>query len=319
MKKNIIIILVLLSVMACDNKLDINAPYRQIPVVYGLIDKNETVQYIRIEKVFQNSIETQASVAAKITDSLYLKNLKVQLIVNNDTINCIRTNNFPKNSGYFANDSNFIYQSNPYNWFGVGLAKVNLLIKDTVSGNVFTSSCTLIGDQAIESRNITISENPANKFSFRYTLNKSAYIIDAAVRFKYIEASNDNPTEFVEKSHDYYVQTGLETARLGSIVSTSIKSVDIFNDWKVFFAAQSPNVIRKYMGVEYVTWGAGPDFLDIQEVNKPNGSFVQKRTDYSNIKGGLGIFTSRTFNKQPLINLDSNSVVLINTLPQFQK
>jgi len=307
--------------MACDNKLEINAPYKQIPVVYGFIDKNEPVQYLRIQKVFQNSIETKADVAAKITDSLYLNNLKVQLIVNNDTINCFRTNKFAKESGYFANDSNYIYQSNSYNWFGVGMAKVNLLIRDTVTGNVFTSSCYLIGDQKIDERNITVSENPNNFFSFRYTLNKSAYIIDAAVRLKYTEAPTTNPTNFENKYYDYYVQSGNETARYNEndLISERIKSVDILNNWKQFFSKQPTNVIRKYTGVEYVTWGAGPDFLDIQEVNKPNISFVQKRTDYTNIKGGLGIFAARTFNKQVNISVDSIGKTFIYSLPQFQK
>jgi hypothetical protein len=311
----------MLTVMACDNSLEINAPYREIPVVYGFIDKNETVQYLRIQKVFQNSIEIKASDAVKITDSLYLKNLLVQIIVNKDTINCSRTNKIPKNAGLFANDSNFLYQTDPFNWSSVGLAKVNLLIRDTVSGNIFTSSCNLIGDQNIEQRNITISENTNNLFTFRYFVNKSAYIIDAAVRLKYIESLSNNPSFFVEKYYDYYVQSGKETANYNTNdpVSERIKSIDILNNWRQFFATQPKNVIRKFVRVEYVTWGAGPDFLDIQQVNKPNISFVQKQTDYTNIKGGLGIFTSRTFNRQPFISLDSNSIVLINTLPQFQR
>ncbi|MFZ4798145.1 MAG: hypothetical protein ACOYMA_11675 [Bacteroidia bacterium] len=324
MKKNIIIFLAFLSVMSCDNKLDINAPYKQIPVVYGFIDKNETVQYLRIEKVFQNSIETRASVAAKITDSLYLNNLKVQLIVNNDTINCVRTNNIPKDAGYFANDSNYIYQSNYYNWNAdnIRLAKVNLLIRDTVNGNVFTSSCYLIGDQKIEERNITVSDDVNKKIIFRYFVNKSAYIIDAAIRLKYIESTINNPTNFKDKYYDYYVQSGNETAKYNSNnepISEQIKSVNLLNDWRNFFSTQSTNVIRKYVGVEYVTWGAGSDFLDIQEVNKPNISFVQKRTDYTNIKGGLGIFAARTFNSQNFISVDSIGKTIINTLPQFQK
>jgi hypothetical protein len=319
MKKNIIIILALFNIIACDNKLDINAPYKQIPVVYGFIDKNEMVQYIRIQKVFQNSIETKASVAAKITDSLYLNNLKVQLIVNNDTINCIRTNNIPKNAGYFANDSNYIYQSNSYPWKTVGTAKVNLLIIDTFTGNSFTSSCFLIGDQIIEPRNITISEDVNKKVTFKYFVNKSAYIIDAAIRLKYIEALNTKPDSFYEKNYDYYVQSGAETSKLGAFVSQSIKSVDILNEWKRFFITQPYTVIRKYIGIEYVTWGSGSDFLEIQEINKPNISFVQKRTDFSNIKGGLGIFSAITFNKQNLITVDSTGITVIKSLPQFQK
>jgi hypothetical protein len=326
MKKNIITILLLLAVMACDNSLEINAPYREIPVVYGFIDKNETVQYLRIQKVFQNSIEIKANDAVKITDSLYLKNLLVQIIVNKDTINCTRTNKIPKNAGLFANDSNYIYQTNSYNWLGVGLAKVNLLIRDTVTGNIFTSSCNLIGDQIIKPRNITISERTNNIFTFEFLINKSANVIDAAVRLKYIEATINNPTNFTEKYLDYYVQSGYETANyeVDAKVLKQVKSLDLLNNWRQFFAKQPTSVIRKYIGVEYVTWGAGQDFLKIQEMNKPNISFVQKRTDFTNIEGGLGIFGART--KTILtgiefadINTTDSSRIFISQLPGFVK
>jgi hypothetical protein len=327
MKKNLLIILVLLGFVSCDNKLEINAPYREIPVIYGFININDTVQYLRIQKVFQNSIEVKANEASKISDSLELKNIKVQLIVvrafTNDTINCKRTNEIPKNSGFFANDKNFIYKSDVYNLKQYpDIQSVNLSVINTLTGNKYTAMCNLIGDQAIESRNITISENSANKFRFSYRINTSAYIIDAAIRLKYLEAPLSNPTAFEEKFYDYYVQSSDETAKYqpNSIVSFLIKSPDVLKDWRAYFEIQSKNVIRQYVGVEYVTWGASADLLDIQEVSKPNISFVQKRTDYTNIKGGaLGLFAARTINVQPAITVDNGGIAIIKALPQFQQ
>jgi hypothetical protein len=327
MKKNILIILVVLGFVACDNKLEINAPYREIPVIYGFININDTVQYLRIQKVFQNSIEVKANEASKISDSLELKNIKVQLIVvrafTKDTINCYKTNEISKEAGFFANDVNFIYKSDVYNLKQYAdIQSVNLNVTNTLTGNKYTAMCNLIGDQAIESRNITISENSANKFRFSYRINTSAYIIDAAIRLKYLEAPLSNPTAFVEKFYDYYVQSSDETAKYqpNSIVSFLIKSPDVLKDWRAYFDIQSKNVIRQYVGVEYVTWGTSAELLDIQEISKPNISFVQKRTDYSNIKGGaLGLFTARTINIQTAITLDNGGIALIKALPQFQQ
>jgi hypothetical protein len=327
MKKNILIVLVLLGFVACDNKLEINAPYREIPVIYGFININDTVQYLRIQKVFQNSIEVKANEASKISDSLELKNIKVQLIVvralTKDTVNCYRTNEVSKEAGFFANDKNFIYKSDVYNLKQYSdIQSVNLSVIDTLTGNKYTAMCNLIGDQAIESRNITISENSANKFRFSYRINTSAYIIDAAIRLKYLEAPLSNPTAFEEKFYDYYVQSSDETAKYqsNSLVSFLIKSPDILKDWRAYFDIQSKNVIRQYVGVEYVTWGAGAELQDIQEVSKPNISFVQKRTDYTNIKGGaLGLFAARTINIQTAINVDNGGIALIKALPQFEQ
>lgn len=327
MKKNLLIILVLFGFVSCDNKLEINAPYREIPVIYGFININDTVQYLRIQKVFQNSIEVKANEASKISDSLELKNIKVQLIVvrafTKDTINCYRTNEISKEAGFFANDKNFIYKSNAYNLKQYpDIQSVNLNVIDTLTGNKYTAMCNLIGDQTIESRNITISENSASKFRFSYIINTSAYIIDAAIRLKYLEAPLSNPTAFEEKSYDYYVQSSDETAKYqpNSTVSFLIKSPDVLKDWRAYFDKQSKNVTRQYVGVEYVTWGASAELQDIQEVSKPNISFVQKRTDYSNIKGGaLGLFAARTINIQTAINVDNGGIAIIKTLPQFEQ
>lgn len=323
--KNILVILAFVGLVSCNNDLEINAPYKQIPVVYGFVNINDSFQYLRIQKVFQNSIVVKASEASKISDSLELKSIKVKLIVvrrfTNDTINCFRTNEFKKESGFFANDQNFIYKSEYYNLKAFSdVLSVNLYIKDTLLNKVYTSQASIIGDQVIEERNITISENASNRFRFSYRVNKSAYIIDAAVRFKYYEAPASNPSAFEEKYYDYYLQSSALTSALpDGLYSINIQSKTIFEDWKRYFAEQPLNVTRQYIGVEYITWGAGSQFLDLQEVSKPNISFVQKRTDYSNISGGaLGLFAARTINKQKNITVDPSGIALIKTLPKFQ-
>jgi hypothetical protein len=320
--KKLLVILTILNLVACDNKLDINAPYKQIPVIYGFVNKNEVYQFIRVQKVFQNSVDINAKDAAKISDSLYLPNLSVQIIYikNNgrDTVNCTRIDSIDKKPGFFANDKNYIYRSDYY-VIQSDVIKAALLVKDTILGNTYTSECNIIGDQKIDSRNITVSDNPSNKFRFTYTLNKSAYIIDAAIRFNYFEYTIGNPKDSVLKYYDYYLQSGLTTARLVDNISISIISKVLLDDWRAYFKNQPKDVVRKFASVEYVTWGAGPEFLEIQEISKPNVSFVQKRTDYSNIKNALGIFAARTMNVQTDVTFDAASIDLISEMQQFEK
>ncbi|MEI7978205.1 MAG: hypothetical protein WCI53_05120 [Bacteroidota bacterium] len=320
--KKLLVILTILNLVACDNKLDINAPYKQIPVIYGFVNKNEVYQFIRVQKVFQNSVDINAKDAAKISDSLYLPNLSVQIIYikNNgrDTVNCTRIDSIDKKSGFFANDKNYIYRSDYY-VIQSDVIKAALLVKDTILGNTYTSECNIIGDQKIDSRNITVSDNPSNKFRFTYTLNKSAYIIDAAIRFNYFEYPIGNPKDSVLKYYDYYLQSGLTTARLVDNISISVISKVLLDDWRAYFKNQPNDVVRKFASVEYVTWGAGPEFLEIQEISKPNVSFVQKRTDYSNIKNALGIFAARTMNVQTDVTFDAASIDLISEMQQFEK
>lgn len=324
--KSLSILFFLLNIIACDNKLEINAPYKQIPVVYGFIDKNETYQYIRIQKVFQNSVDINAVDAAKISDSLYLSNLKVQVKLTRngkgDTLlNFTRINTIPKNAGFFANDVNYIYKSDFFDMITQNVLSASLIINDTLSGNYYTSitPISIIGDQKIDSRNITVSDDPAKRFRFTYNLNRSAYIVDAAIRLKYYEYPIANPTSVVLKYYDYYLQSGLTTSSLPNDISISVISKVLLDDWRNYFKAQPKDVKRKYASVEYITWGAGPEFLEIQEISRPNVSFVQKKTDYTNINNALGIFAARTMNVQTSITLDPASIDLISELQQFEK
>ena len=322
--KKLLVILTILNLVACDNKLDINAPYKQIPVIYGFVNKNEAFQFIRVQKVFQNSVDINAKDAAKISDSLYLPNLSVQIIYiksnGRDTVNCTRIDSIDKNAGFFANDKNFIYRSDYY-VIQSDVIKADLLVKDTILGNEYTllEPIQIIGGQEIASRNITVSDDPAKRINFIYSLNRSAYIVDAAIRLKYYEYPIANPTSVVLKYYDYYLQSGLITSLLPDEVSIRIISKVLLDDWRSYFKNQPKDVNRKFASVEYVTWGAGPEFLEIQEISKPNVSFVQKRTDYSNIKNALGIFAARTMNVQTDVTFDPASIDLISEMQQFEK
>ena len=37
---------------SCDNDLDITADWKDVPVVYGVLDVNEPVQYVKLNKAF---------------------------------------------------------------------------------------------------------------------------------------------------------------------------------------------------------------------------------------------------------------------------
>ena len=39
---------------SCSNELELNAPYKNIPVIYGVLSVKDTSHYIRIQKVFTN-------------------------------------------------------------------------------------------------------------------------------------------------------------------------------------------------------------------------------------------------------------------------
>src|SRR4051812_42692794 len=66
--KFLIIGLCILFCTACKNELKLNAPYEEIPSVYAVLNPEDTLHMLRINKSFLG--ESDANVMAKVADSI---------------------------------------------------------------------------------------------------------------------------------------------------------------------------------------------------------------------------------------------------------
>ncbi|MFM2157292.1 MAG: hypothetical protein RL516_2041, partial [Bacteroidota bacterium] len=83
MKKTSVFLLLALAfgllISSCDNSLDILDEYKETPIVYGLLNKNDTVHYVRIQKGFLG--EGNALLMAQYTDSIYYDTSEVEVTI----------------------------------------------------------------------------------------------------------------------------------------------------------------------------------------------------------------------------------------------
>ena len=63
---------------ACDNELDVAAQWKEIAIVYALLDPKEDVNYIRIQRAYLDE-KTGALSFSDIPDSLYFDTLDVKV------------------------------------------------------------------------------------------------------------------------------------------------------------------------------------------------------------------------------------------------
>jgi hypothetical protein len=74
--------------------------------------------------------------------------------------------------------------------------------------------------------------------------------------------------------------------------SFSISQINLFS----FLAANIPvknNVKRRAYKVDFILYGASEELASYILINAPSFGVVQKSTQYTNIRNGLGIFSSR--------------------------
>ena len=69
----------ILFITACNNKLNVLSPYKNVTVVYGLMDQSDTAHYIRVNKAFEGNGNAY-TMAQQFDSSYYPANqLNVQL------------------------------------------------------------------------------------------------------------------------------------------------------------------------------------------------------------------------------------------------
>jgi hypothetical protein len=137
---------------SCSTKINVAAPYKNITVVYGLMDMADTAHYVRIEKAFMSQNLSAATMAAN-PDSLYFSTLNVTMKAVNSlgnidaTYTLTRVNmtqeGYPKGTGDFATDPNYGYKFkatlNPEDTYW-------LIISNPATGEVDSAESPVIND-----------------------------------------------------------------------------------------------------------------------------------------------------------------------------
>ncbi len=323
-------VLLILFSMSCSTKLDINAPYKTTAVVYGLLDINQPRQYIRIMKTFQNG-NGNAYDYAKITDSLYFKNITVKLInvVNGSEIILKKDNSIPMKPGTFASDSNFIYYTDvPLDKYSA----YNLLITDNDTKETFQNESPVSLVDSISWKNpsrslllpFEVKSKTLNGQDQYYPVSwKSAayaYACDLMARIHYTDYmlnAQGQIIDSVQQVLDWSIEPYIPTPNRsgGDVLSKNIMQNDFFN----FLLANIPvksNVKRRAYSLDFRVSSSSEELSTYVLLNAPSFGVVQKNVTYTNIRNGLGIFSSRNMNEINGIPFSSNmQSIMANAAP----
>jgi len=290
---------------SCEKGIQINDDYKDITIVYGLLNPSDSLSYLRIEKAFLS--EGDIFQAAQIPDSnLYSYKLDVKLfnqdgdlVVTFDTMTI-----YNKNEGIFYAPVMQVYYA-----VTKGLLNIDdtytLKIINPKTGEQQTSTSKIIDGEGVKigipNSNITFEKNYAIKFK---TI-KGARLYQANIRFHYLEENintGDSLPYYVDwilpsvTSQNLFGGSDLEIPYTGSAFYDNLENkIPIKND-----------VIRREVNVELILSVADEVFNLYLEINKPSSSLVIDRPAFTNIENGYGLFASRSA-KIKFIRLNSGS------------
>lgn len=302
----------LFSMSGCDNEVDINADWKEILVVYGLLDPLDSVQYIKVNKAFLNENENALKVAQN-PDSLFLKDARVTLLHINSgkLIELQRVNEIPKQPGVFAQDPNYLYkttepilENEPY----------KLVVESSLTGQKIQAVTWTLKKARIEapfkSSNPTFSLG-AKFIVISYVPGWNSYAYDIKMRVK-VDEFNRQDTSFIQTRDltwnvitNYVVQRNTTAAVLHQIERES------FMQFLASSLDTSRAIVRRFKHVSVEYYGGSQNLIDYISVNEPSIGIVQKTAEYSNIEGGMGLFGSRCRQEIGTSNFEPASVGIL--------
>lgn len=298
MRNLLFIAFILLLIGSCENEIDINAPYKEVPYVYGLLEAQTDVQYIRIEKAYQNSVNQTVQQGAQYADSLYFDTLIVTVRNLNNANEPVhyfyKTYEFAKDKGFFTSAKHHVYKSTNFKPDPYG--RYELKIFNPKSGQTYISTTGIVEPMTVDTTRFIFMKPylsvsyPVMKIS---TIGNGTAIHDAFLRFYYTErniASGTTDTTFI----DFYLEKNV------TVDYQFYKGRQIFISPLAFYSflktniRNKPGVERRFLKMERHSVGGSAFLKDVIELSQDNGGFIDKKRDYSNLTNGAqGIFSSR--------------------------
>jgi hypothetical protein len=300
-------LLALVSVFgtSCSNEIDINAPYKETMVVFGLLNKDETTHYVRINKAFLG--EGDALQFAAIADSInYAQGVidaKVDEVVNGNvtrTFTLEPVTDIAKDNGIFSNPYQVIYKFETSSGQGLNLdADYKLRVKNNATSYEISSETNLVGQVILSSPGINlpaISLFPQAPTTVKFKSAKNGKLYEVFVYFKYREYNINTPQDITEKSVLINLgRTSIDNTNAGKEITSSVANSVIYQTIanNISESTSTNPMVRLADSLRFEINAASEPLETYLNINQPSNSLAQERPVYGNIENGVGLFSSR--------------------------
>lgn len=303
LKPGFLLLVLVMGWSACSTEVNLEAEWKDIPVVYGFLSVQDTAHYIRIQKAFLEP-GGDALQIAQINDSIYYDNLSVTLEnrTQGTTFVLERVNGedegYVKDEGIFSNSPNTLYKLDAEEASLEGGDEVFLQINRGDDLPPATAETIIISQMD------SVASSPPNNISqLRYNQllpitwrpGPEAQIFDVRIVFHYRELIPGQTEEPVAKTVEWVINKSV----LREDTDSQREKVDISGQALFAFLGSaippSEGEVRLFDYMDIFITGAGKEFREFVLVAQANAGITsaQNIPTYTNVQEGLGVFTSR--------------------------
>ncbi len=280
---------------SCDNELVVVNDWKDIPVVWGLLNKSDTAHYIRVEKAFLDPT-TSALDIARIPDSLYYDDATVSLkrISNGQVFTLQRVNGdlegYPREGGIFAETPNYLYK--------IKANEINLVVGEEYEINVdrgdgtplVTAKTVILPKPVLRNPPVgsILGLRPKSNVDFIWNAIEDAGVYDLKLRFHYLERNAETGNLFVPKFFEWSIVDNFTETDF------TVEGVDFFNQINANIE-EDFQAARTFESIEVILWVGGIELAEFIKVTQANLGITstQDVPSYTNLSEGVGILSSR--------------------------
>lgn len=320
MKKLLLSLSLLAAVLgfnACSTDVDLYADYKDIPIIYGLLDASLDTNYVRINRAFSGSSDNHidATEVALIEDSCnYPGKLNAYIVKyrnaygntyqpTGDTIvlDTITINN--KEEGIFYSPRQKVYFTDQHLAVNGENSKFKYKLCVHKDNDTVTAETGIVGGEnfKVVTQSLSFTAEESNRSGrILFTQADNAVFYDVKMEFFYKESHNGGPTVNKQVTYKFGAKSIDELNKEGTMYYVTYAENALFSMLKEAIGSDTvvdpnhPHVVRYFDNHPMrITLAAGGDELyNYIQVNQQSG-FSQTVPDYTNIFGGRGVFSSR--------------------------
>ncbi len=312
--RKVLYIFLLLGMLACNNKVDINSEYQDISIVYGLLNQSQSRQFVKITKAFQTEGNVHNATKDSSLSQYQIGDLEVYIdeYGNGNFMRTIDLDTFlvtDKDSGEFYYPNQIVYATPPNTHLDEN-HEYKLVVNIKSLDKTLKASTELIHDFSILKPNsgqkyVSFASRLPQTVEWRSAVNGKLYQL--IIRFFYTE--KDASGNLSSHHIDIPLNTKVSQTTQGGEKLKDEFYGDIFYQT---VAAKVPQpeagMVRYADSVFYIFSVADENFYIYMDLNKPSSSVVQERPSYSNIENGVGIFAGRYNKMRKFLGLATRSL-----------
>lgn len=289
--------------ISCKTDFDVTAEYKEVAIVYGLLNQKDSIQYLRINKAFLG--EGNSLVYAQIADSSsFGKNIDVVLTETNelgikrdivfDTVTL-----FNKESGVFYSPGQLFYSSTEKLDQN---SAYELKITNSKTGLEVTSSTNLIHNfnftkPSSGSKTISFKRSFTQpmKFAWKNAVNGKRYQMRLHFNFTELSPAGDSTHRKITWTFPESVTEKIDGTGESEAAYTNAEFYT-FCEANIPYTDQSAEdaVVKRFAAnCDLEVTVAGDEFSTYLDANGPTTGVLIDKPVYSNILNGLGLFSCR--------------------------